>query len=217
MIIKELENYTINPGLAYVLGSIIPYFKKGKDNGGKEFIKGCANYNSVSDEDLAAHFKSVLHLMEKNHLNDLIPLSNKQDGYSISPKKGFSILIYKENLSDEECLAILIKKVLEIKETESFEIKKEFMKGVFDGRASWDSTYHFFSIDADRDYERQDLIYEIFKSAGIDLQLNRRAKDYGKNDQIRLRPKDIKDFIQRIGLFNVMKKNQILEWLGEVE
>lgn len=214
MTITELEQSSLNPGLAYVIGLIFPFYKTGKDNKGNEFVKGCVNYNSVTEEALAAHFRSVLALLNENNLSSLQLLSNKQEEFSVSPKKGFSVLIYKENQKDDKCLDILLKKVNEIKKSENPQIQKEFMKGCFDGRGSFDTTMHFLSIDTDRDYERQNLIKEIFAQSNIDLNLNQRSMDYDKHDQIRIRPKDLQYFLNKIGLFNVMKKRQIENFLN---
>ena len=214
MTITEFEQSSLNPGLAYVIGLIFPFYKTGKDNKENEFVKGCVNYNSVTEEDLAAHFKSVLSLLNENNLSSLQPLSNKQEEFSISPKKGFSVLLYKKNESDDKCFDVFVKKVNVIKNSTDSQIQKEFMKGCFDGRGSFDTTMHFFSIDTDRDYERQNLIKEIFAQNNIDLNLNQRAKDYSKHDQIRIKPKDLQYFLSNIGLFNVMKKRQIENFLN---
>ena len=63
MTISELEKITINPGIAFVLGLIYPLYKTGKTKESKEFIKGCVNYNEISEEELANHFKLVMNFL----------------------------------------------------------------------------------------------------------------------------------------------------------
>ena len=117
-----------------------------------------------------------------------------------------SVLIEKTDIPQWQCLRILTEKVNEIK-NETVEIKKEFVKGCFDGRASWDTTAHYLAIDVDREYPRQDLIIEIIESLGIHLNINRRDKNHKKNDQIRIKPDTLPQFMSSIGLYSACRKN----------
>lgn len=217
MTILELKDATINSGLAYVLGLIFPLYKTGKNNKEETFIKGCINYNSITDEELAEHFKLVLNFLSANNLENIDVKSNKQDNFSISRKKGFSVLIWTLEKSDNECLDILFKKVTEIKNSKNNEIKKAFMKGCFDGRSSFDTTMHFVAVDTDRDYQRQDLIKSIFDDLDIDLNLNRREKDYEKNDQLRLKPKTLQKYLKEIDLYSNFRKQKIKNFIKREE
>ncbi len=212
MTIDELKDEEITSGIAYVLGLIYPLYKTGKNNQGRNFIKGCINYNKISDEDLAEHFKIVLNFLDDINI-DL--KANKQPYYSISPKKGFSALIWKEDKKDEICRGILTNKVREIKESNDIEIKKSFAKGCFDGRSSFDTTMHFLALDVDRDreYEQQNLIKAIFDDLQIDLNLNRRDINHSKNDQIRIKPAYLSKFITEIDLFSKTRKDDVINYI----
>lgn len=217
MTISELETTTLNPGIAFVLGLIYPLYKTGKTKESKEFIKGCVNYNEISVEELATHFKLVMNFLEKNNIENIDLKSNKQPAYSISPKRGFSVLIWKENESDEKCLEILTKKVFEIESINQIEIKNAFARGCFDGRSSFDTSRHFLALDVDRDYYRQDLIKSIFKQIDIDLNINRREMNHKKNDQLRIRPKDLSKLIKNICLFSNTRILPIQNFLNSGE
>ena len=214
MTISELEKITINPGIAFVLGLIYPLYKTGKTKESKEFIKGCVNYNEISDEELANHFKLVMNFLEQSNIMNIDLKSNKQADFSISTKKGFSVIIWKENKSDEICMEILTNKILAIKNSDNIEVKKAFASGCFDGRSSFDTTMHFLALDADRVYSRQDLIKSIFEQLEIDLNLNRREITHPKNDQLRIKPKYLSKFLNEVGLFSKQRAEKIQHFLS---
>lgn len=208
MNIVELKSCQINKALAYILGLIYPLYKE-KKLGSKQYILGCVNHNygKVTQSELAEHFKSVLQLINKDMKKNKPTLkSNKTSEYTISPKDGFTVLIEKNDVATDECLHILTEKVKEIK-TSSEDIKREFVKGCFDGRSSWDKTAHYLSIDVDRDYDRQDLIIEIIESLHIKLNVNRRDKHHDKNDQLRIKIDSLDYFMSNIGLYSVSRRN----------
>lgn len=209
MNISEVKNTEMNKGLAYALGLVYPLYKE-KVLGGETYIIGCVNHNSgkVTNEQIAQHFQSVLHLFNESMGNALVLKTNKTTEYSISPKLGFSVLIKKGSCTTDESVAILENKVNEVKKA-SDEIKKEFVKGCFDGRSSWDTTAHYLSIDADRDNKKQDLIAEIIESLGISVNLNRRGEGHPKNDQIRIKPDSIRKYINDIGTYSTCRKQII--------
>lgn len=215
MTITELKTAELNQGLAYTLGLIYPLYKTGQDKNGKSFIKGCVNYNTVTEEDLAEHFKFVINFLSENNLDNIDVKANKQADYSISPKKGFSILIWNENKTESECLKVLTQRVKDIKESNNDEIKKAFMRGCFDGRSSFDTTMHFLALDTDRVYERQDLIKSIFDDLDIDLNLNRRAPDHPKNDQIRLKPQSLSKYMIEVDLYSKVRKQAVINYIKE--
>ncbi len=206
MTILELKKTKLDSALAYILGLIYPLYKTGKTKQGINFIKGCVNYNQISEEDLADHFKLVMNYINNQNI-DL--KSNKQSDFSISPKKGFSVLIWNDCGTDEKCLEILTGKVREIKHSGDDVLKRAFAKGCFDGRSSFDTTMHFLAVDTDRVYERQDLIKSIFDDLEIDLNLNRRDANYSKNDQIRLKPKSLSKYMNEVGLFSRVRKQAV--------
>lgn len=214
MTISELEQITINPGIAFILGLIYPLYKTGQSNDMETFIKGCINYNAITEEELANHFKLVMNFLEQSNIRNIDLKANKQPDFSISKKKGFSVIIWKENKSDKICMDILTKKVLEIKKSDNIEVKKAFARGCFDGRSSFDTTMHFLALDTDRIYSRQDLIKSIFEQLKIDLNLNRREINHPKNDQLRIKPKYLSKFLNEVGLFSKQRAEKIQHFLS---
>ena len=217
MTISELEQITINPGIAFILGLIYPLYKTGQSNDMETFIKGCINYNAITEEELANHFKLVMNFLERSNIRNIDLKANKQPDFSISKKKGFSVIIWKENKSDKICMDILTKKVLEIKKSDNIEVKKAFARGCFDGRSSFDTTMHFLALDTDRIYSRQDLIKSIFEQLKIDLNLNRREINHPKNDQLRIKPKYLSKFLNEVGLFSKQRAEKIQHFLSSGE
>lgn len=214
MTISELEQIPINPGIAFILGLIYPLYKTGQSNDMETFIKGCINYNAITEEELANHFKLVMNFLEQSNIRNIDLKANKQPDFSISKKKGFSVIIWKENKSDKICMDILTKKVLEIKKSDNIEVKKAFARGCFDGRSSFDTTMHFLALDTDRIYSRQDLIKSIFEQLKIDLNLNRREINHPKNDQLRIKPKYLSKFLNEVGLFSKQRAEKIQHFLS---
>ncbi len=208
MNIKELENAKMNKALAYALGLIFPLYKEKKLNA-REYILGCVNHNpgKVTQDELNKHFRDV-YKMFKECMGSSAPeiKTNKTVDYTISPKEGFTVLIEKTYIPEDECIRILTKKVQEVKAS-SEDIRKEFVKGCFDGRSSWDTTAHYLSIDVDRVYDRQDLVIEIIESLGIAINNNRRDKNHKKNDQIRIKPDSLNHFMSNIGLYSACRTN----------
>lgn len=210
MTIKELENYPLNPALAYTLGLIFPLYKE-KSLDGKDYILGSVNHNPgmVTLTQINEHYKFIEDLITKYMDKNALQLkTNKCDSYTISPKEGFSIIIDKSGLTRDETLDILTKKVIEIT-NQTNELKKEFIKGCFDGRSSWDKTAHFLSIDIDRDYNRQDIIIGLLDEKGIKYNVNRRDLNHSKNDQLRIKFDSIPLFMSIIGLYSTCR-TQIL-------
>lgn len=208
MNIKELQNAQMNKALAYALGLMYPLYKE-KELNAREYILGCVNHNpgKVTQDELNKHLRDV-YKMFKECMGSSAPeiKTNKTVEYTISPKAGFTVLVEKTGVSETECIKILTQKVEEIKKSSS-EIKKEFVKGCFDGRSSWDTTAHYLSIDVDRVYERQDLVIEIIESLGIVINNNRRDADHKKNDQIRIKPDSLDYFMSNIGLYSACRTN----------
>lgn len=208
MHINELRYIEMNKAVAYTLGLIYPLYKE-KTLNAKEYILGCVNHNAgkVTQDELNKHYIAVYKLFRECMESEAPEIkTNKTAEYTISPKEGFTVLIDKTGVSKEECLNILTEKVRKVKEA-STEIKKEFVKGCFDGRASWDTTAHYLSIDVDREYERQDLVMEIMESLGIMLNNNRRDWNHKKNDQIRIKQDSLQKFMCNVGLYSSCRTN----------
>lgn len=206
MKINDLERIELTPGFAYIIGLIYP-LSKYKIINNIHYRIGAVNHNQISEEELAYHFKNAnlikREINEKFNIN--IDLRNNQVNH-ISGKKGFSFLIETNEITSEICEILLLKKVKEIS-NDVFEVKKEFAKGCFDGRASWDKTAHYFSVDVDRNLEKQEIIKSIFSDLNIELNLNQREKSHPKNDQLRIKPSSIKQFLKYIGLYSQCRIN----------
>ena len=203
MNISELESCSINPAVAYILGLVYPLYKE-KDILTKSFLVGAINHQPgmINDEDLAVHFKSVKDLFDKELGDSKVQITaNQTDKYSVSSKAGFSILIEKTNVSKNECLKILDKKIQELKLSDIVN-RIHFVRGCFDGRSSFDTTTHYISIDVDRDEIRQNQIEEIINSVGLDVNINRRGEGHPKNDQIRIQKNCGEKFMKTIGFYS---------------
>ncbi|HHX69055.1 MAG TPA: hypothetical protein GX708_13525 [Gallicola sp.] len=210
MDIKQLESSVLDNAVAYMVGLTFPLYKTILING-KEYIVGSVNHNSnmISHEDLASHYKIVLRLLAGKNVK---LLANQNEDQNISSKKGFSVLIEKTGVSNEECLQLLLNVTKKISRS-SVDLKKEFARACFDGRSSWDTTAHYLSIDVDRDYNRQDAIIEIIESIGIEINVNRREINHQKNDQIRIKKNSIDKFMSEIGLYSFCRTKLINQGL----
>lgn len=231
MTIQELENIPMSPALAYVLGLIFPFYMD-KDEvtdvyHQKKYAAGCVNHNAnmVSDADLAIHFKAVSTLCKSLNIQVKTNSKDKYDktDFSCSSKKGFSCLIDTTGMDKTHCEEIFRKRIQEIQKCEK-EIKKYFVRACFDGRGSWDTTTHFFSVDIDRkasdSKNRTDqFLLETICDAVIGngaIQINQREWEHKKNDQLRLRPKFLNKFLNSVDLFSVARKKILLNGLKEI-
>lgn len=218
MNVKEFIELDVNKAQAYILGLIFPLYKTTKYCG-REYVIGSVNHNSnmINQVELAQHYNKIYRLINENIKNcDLLLLANKTEYGSVSSKEGFSILIEKGNNSDEE-IKMMFSSLAQMIKKKPSNIKKEFIKGCFDGRSSWDTTAHYISLDIDRDYGRQDIIAGIIEDEGIEVNLNRRDLDHKKNDQIRIKKKFVKKFMNEIGLYSECRTKLILNGLEYVE
>ena len=216
MNISLLASLPISKSIAYVLGLMFPLVKIKSipllDN--KSYLIGPVNHNKnmITDDQLAAHFKSVRHLLiTDDNTKDILIKDNQVN--KIQSKRGFSILIETGEKTSAECDAILFSLVEKIQNS-SEEIKKEFVCGCFDGRSSWDTTSGYLSIDVDRNSRKHELIKNIIESLNINVNVNAREPDYNKNDQIRIKPDSLKQFMKEIGLYSVCRTELVKKGLG---
>ena len=161
----------------------------------------------VTDENLTNHYKEIRKLTNSDSITKSVEIKDNKVN-KINKKRGFSILIDKTGYTDDECINILLDKTKEIANA-SDDIKREFVRGCFDGRGSWDTTMRCLSVDVDRDYDKQNLIADIIESLGITVNINRRDIDHKKNDQIRIKKESVKDYIDNVGFYSVCRKKQI--------
>lgn len=228
MTIIELADVELSEGVAYLVGLLFPLlidkqeiidtFHK------RKYIAGCVNHNDVSNEDLAYHFKEVFNLFKRCNLNKVDIKNNAKDpakkfDFSCSPKKGFTCLIETTGVSIEITERILREKVDAIKNSTA-ENRRMFTRACFDGRGSWDSTLHMFSVDIDRKERRRDqfLLQQISESVigEKSIQLNQREWNHKKHDQMRIRKDFIRTFLNNVGLYSIARKNILLNGLANI-
>lgn len=213
--IDEIKVTNMTEGLSYVVGLCLPLYKE-KEFNNKKYLIGSVNHNTVNEENIAVHFKEILGLLKKSNLNSICLLNNKNStSFSISTKKGFSVLIENTNISKAESMEILITKFKEIINS-SDECKKSFLRAIFDSRGSWDNSRHYFSVDVDRNHKLQSSIQSLFRSFDIEVELNQRAPDYPKNDQLRIRPRSVNVFLNKIGLYSIERKIILQKGIKEI-
>jgi hypothetical protein len=218
MELKELCNHSINKSIAYFVGLAFPLTKT-IDLKGKKYVVGSINHNPnmIEQKDLASHFNAVYKLVT-NELgeNEILIQSNKSDLGTISKKEGFGLLVECDGYSGKEIDNYLYELTEKIYDSND-DIRIEFVKGCFDGRGSWDTTAHYFSIDVDRDYRKQDLIEKIISSLEIGININRREKEHPKNDQIRIKKDSIEKFLEIIQLYSLCRKKLITNGLSKIK
>ena len=232
MTIYQLASSPITEPVAYVLGLVFPLFIDKKEVfdkfNGKKYAAGCVNYNSnmVTDSALAEHFRIVNNLCKKI---DCQIKTNGKDKYrvndfSCSPKKGFSCLIDTTGVSKEQCEIIFRNLVKDIKVSDNFKLKSTFIRACFDGRGSWDTTLHCFSVDIDRKVPDktkrcdQFLIKSICDSVlcGDAVQINQRDWVHKKNDQLRIRKNYLRKFLTSVDLYSIARKQILMNGLNDI-
>lgn len=210
MNINEFKEWDMDLAQAYTIGLIYPLFKYKKING-KFYIIGSVNHNSntITKEEIDDHFLKVNKLLNaSDYKTKPIIKANRYNGISISHKEGFSILIDALDYTEQDILNILNEKV-DIIINSNRSIRKQFVRGCFDGRSSWDKTANYLSIDVDRDNERKSKIEKIILSLDIEVNINNRGENHPKNDQIRIKPNSIEKFLKVVGLYSIRRLRNI--------
>lgn len=197
MEMSELCSLPMDEAKAYVLGLCFPLFRETKLKD-KRVILGCVNHNEASDELISIHYSRLFDLLKENGYHERIEiLDNKTVGIN---KKGFTVVIESDDNAQK-----LMDEVVNNLVNESMNIREYFLKGCFDGRSSYDKTLKCLSVDVDRDEAKQDLIYDVGLSLGFGFNLNRRAKDHKKNDQVRVKRMDLIKFLNNIGFLSEIR------------
>jgi hypothetical protein len=210
----ELFSAEMNPAIAYIIGLCLPLYKEKiiKDN---LYVIGAVNHNAnmITETEIAQHFMSVNNLISKylGEDNDMLFYNQTPLYGTIQPKKGFSIIIEK----DTDVKQLMLDRLEDIKEN-TVETRRAFVRGVFDGRSSFDTTAHYLSVDTDRDHQKQHLIAEIIKSLNIGVNLNQRDLNHPKNDQIRIQPYSLKKYLIDVGFYSVRRENIIKKYLETI-
>ena len=213
MKISDYFKMGINPATSYILGLSYPMLKI-KQIRDDYYILGSVNHNPnmITDQEIAIHFMDVTNLLNQyiNDPLDMILVYNNSPIYGkLQSKQGFSVIMqidvddYKEKM---EAMTVELQNASE-------ECRIQFTRGCFDGRSSFDTTRHFLAIDVDRDHHRQDIIAAVIESLGIELNINRREPGYDKNDQIRILPKKLPRYMQKVGFYSVRRHKIISDYL----
>ena len=213
MKISDYFKMGINPATSYILGLSYPMLKI-KQIRDDYYILGSVNHNPnmITDQEIAIHFMDVTNLLNQYISDplDMILVYNNSPIYGkLQSKQGFSVIMqidvddYKEKM---EAMTVELQNASE-------ECRIQFTRGCFDGRSSFDTTRHFLAIDVDRDHHRQDIIAAVIESLGIELNINRREPGYDKNDQIRILPKKLTRYMQKVGFYSVRRHKIISDYL----
>ena len=219
MKISEFFKSGINPATAYILGLCFPLLKKKSLKDNQYFILGSVNHNSgqITDSELNSHFFDVSELFKEYlgqyNTDDLMMYNNTPIYGRIQAKEGFSVIMEIDIDNYDSQLFGMAKQVRNSKNNEN---KILFIRGCFDGRASFDTTAHYLSIDVDRNIARQDLIVDIIQSVGIKVNLNRRGDGSSKNDQIRIEPKSLERYAEVIGFYSVRRRSIVSKYLNSL-
>lgn len=213
MKISDYFKMGINPATSYILGLSYPLLKI-KQIRDDYFILGSVNHNSnmITDQEIAVHFMEVSKLLSKymNDPLDMILVYNNSPIYGkLQSKQGFSIVMQLDIDDFEEQMKDMAIKLRDASE----ECRIQFTRGCFDGRSSFDTSRHFLAIDVDRDHNRQDVIAAVIETLGIRLDINRREKNYEKNDQIRIIPNRLALYMRKVGFYSVRRHNIITSYL----
>lgn len=202
--VSDFINLPVSKSKAYILGLTLPLFKQIKTKNNLVFVVGQVSHNAnkIDETELLSHFRSVLKLIEEDDLEfEIKDNKHKLYGKSISSKVGFSVILLDDVKDSEIKLREILVEAIDWDES----LKYMLIRGIFDGRSSVDTTYGYLSIDVDRNHIKQVELEKIINSIGLQVNINRRASDYKKNDQIRIIKRNKELFISKIGLFSIVR------------
>lgn len=208
----------LTESVAYTVGLMYPLLKV-KNLFNSRYVVGCINHNSdmITPDEIVQHYNKIAALMSAYDITEKIELkANKvREKYSISPKEGFSVILELDKETYQDVLDVFKSIVMDIKNTNDAKIKKQFVRGCFDGRSSYDKTAGYLSLDVDRDHDKQKFIKEIIESLGIkNVNLNQRDINHNKNDQIRIKSSSLGTFMDVVGLYSVRRTTIVNTALG---
>lgn len=204
MVLSKLCSGEINKSKAYVLGLTFPLTVTKKIEG-KEYLLGRINHNHgmINNEQLFTHYSNIDDMLKEDQMEREIII---KDNKGLSSKRGFTILTEIDSSNYQEIMLDAVKRIQQGPES----IKKYFVMGCFDGRASMDNTTGFIAIDVDRNYSKQEVIDKIISNLDIGVNLNQRADNHRKNDQIRIKKTDREKYLNDIGFLSV-KRTELLK------
>lgn len=214
MTLNEFVKLEITAAKAFILGLIFPLYTEKTAKDGKTYILGAVRHkaNHVSEDDILEHHKTIKKFLREYNLAEKIQIvANQTEEYGNFSRglRGFSILLEKEkseSFTDSFNKIFLLVKNLE---NESIEIKRFFLKGVFDGRGSIDTNSHLIVVD----YKLPDNAFETFSniiiSLGFEITPNKRHSGEGRNAQFRIKTNSLEKFRNEIGFFSIRRKKYL--------
>ena len=171
MLIKMFNNSNLSEQEAYIVGLCFPKLFKGKYLN-EEYILGRIGHHTtkvsnkeVTEDDILYHYVLI-----KNYLSEFY---NKnfiiRPARVIQPKVpsiGFSLMFKMENDIEKykEKFIKLLKKIKISEET----VKKSFIKGMFDGRSSYDNG-KYMTLDVDNNLDTIEIIKDIVSNIFDDV------------------------------------------------
>lgn len=224
MTLDEFVVLKMTPAKAFILGMVFPLYTEKTAKNEKRYILGQVRHNAkyISEDDLLEHHKLIKKFLREYDLAEKIQVVANQTeemGNLSGALRGFTLLIEKEESESDstsfEKIFNLVKKI----DNESNEIKKYFVKGIFDGRSSMDTNSHLIVVDYNLEGEAAETFSSIVGSLGFDLVPNKRHEGEGRNAQFRIKTNSLAKFNNEIGFFSVRRQNYLndmLRKLGEL-
>ena len=224
MTLDEFIELEINPAKAFILGMIFPLYTEKTAKNGKRYILGQVRHNAkhISEDDLLEHHKLIKRFLKEFEIAEKIQVVANQTeefGNLSGPLRGFTLLIEKEEKESESSSFERIFNLVKEIDNENDELKKYFVKGVFDGRSSMDTNSHLIVVDYNLEGEAAEIFSSIVSSLGFDLVPNKRHEGEGRNAQFRIKTSGLSKFNNEIGFFSVRRQkylNDMLRELGEL-
>lgn len=209
---SEFIKSGITPATAYILGLALPLYKE-KLLRDRYYIIGAVNHNAnmITEEEIALHFMSVNNLIEEflPNADDCLAYNQSLIYGKIQPKKGFSVILEKD-VNIYSSMVEYARQILNKPEN----IRVAFVKGCFDGRSSFDTSRHYLSLDVDREHDIQRIMKDIINSLGVSVNLNQRAYNHPKNDQVRIVPQSLRKYMTKIGFYSERRRATIQNFLN---
>ena len=213
------------PVKAYLLGMIYPFYTEKTAKNGKTYVLAQVKYKAdkISEDDIFEHHKRVKAFLRESKLADDIQVVSNQTeefGNLSGAMRGFSLLIEKSGTEESETtFNKIFKEVNKLKKGEP-QIKKFFLKGIFDGRGSMDTNSHLIVVDYKFQFDNSDVAFNLFSelvtSLGFELVPNIRHEGEKRNPQFRIKKTSLEKFKTEIGFFSVRRERYLDEMLKEL-
>lgn len=221
MTLNEFAKLEITAAKAFILGLIFPLYTEKTAKDGKTYILGAVRHkaNHVSEDDILEHHKNIKKFLREYNLAEKIQIvANQTEEYGnlSGGLRGFSILLEKEkseSFTDSFNKIFLLVKNLE---NESIEIKRFFLKGVFDGRGSVDTNSHLIVVDYKLPNDAFETFSNIIISLGFEITPNKRHLGEGRNAQFRIKTNSLEKFRNEIGFFSIRRKKYLNDMIKKL-